>query len=155
MAALDCDRAQAVLVWPQGLTDFARRAAQRVQEWAVAEVAPGRLVPWLAIAFGCGTIIYFAAEREPAPWATAVLLGGTVLAAILCRHRPFAFATTVGIAAVAAGFATATVKREIIAHSVLSAPVWNAELAGLSRRGKSASARTVLSFASSAAPGRA
>src|SRR5262245_55230405 len=53
-----------------------------------------------------------------------------VLAAILCRHRPFAFPTTVGIAAVAAGFATATVKREIIAHPVLSAPVWNAELAG-------------------------
>jgi len=118
------------LVWPQGLTDFARQAAQCVQEWAVAEVASGRLVPWLAIAFGCGTIIYFAAEREPAPWATAVLLGGTVLAAILCRHRSFAFATTVGIAAVAAGFATATVKREIIAHPVLSAPVWNAELAG-------------------------
>jgi len=58
------------------------------------------------------------------------LLGATVLAAILCRHRPFAFATTVGIAAVAAGFATATVKREIIAHPVLSAIVWNAELAG-------------------------
>ena len=91
---------------------------------------PGRLVPWLAIAFGCGTIIYFAAEREPAPWAAAVLLGATVLAAILRRHRPFAFATTVGIAAVAAGFATATVKREIIAHPVLSAIVWNAELAG-------------------------
>src|SRR5215813_13528257 len=97
------------LAWPQGLTDFARRAAQRVQEWAAAELAPGRLVPWLAIAFGCGTIIYFAAEREPAPWAAAVLLGATVLAAILCRHRP------------TAGFATATVKREIM---------WNAELAG-------------------------
>src|SRR5262245_31133935 len=118
------------LAWPQGLTDFARRAAQRIQEWAAAEVAPGRLVPWLAIAFGCGTIIYFVAEREPTPWAAAVLLGATVLAAILCRHRPFAFPTTVGIAAVAAGFATATVKREIIAHPVLSAPVWNAELAG-------------------------
>jgi competence protein ComEC len=84
----------------------------------------------LAVAFGCGTIIYFAAEREPAPWAAAVLLGATVLAAILCRHRPFAFPTTVGVAAVAAGFATATIKREIIVHPVLSAPAWNAELAG-------------------------
>src|SRR5260221_14514928 len=55
------------LAWPQGLTDFARRAAQRIQDWTAAEVAPGRLVPWLAVAFGCGTIIYFAAEREPAP----------------------------------------------------------------------------------------
>src|SRR5258707_8486595 len=71
------------LAWPQGLTDFARWAAQRIQDWTAAEVAPGRLVPWLAVAFGCGTIIYFAAEREPAPWAAAVLLGATVLAAIL------------------------------------------------------------------------
>src|SRR6266446_3229590 len=118
------------LAWPQSLRDFARRAAQRVREWATAEVAPGRLVPWLAIAFGCGTIIYFAVEREPAPWAAAVLLAATVAAAILCRHRPFAFPATLGIAAMAAGFAAATVKREIIAHPVLTAPVWNVELAG-------------------------
>src|SRR5260370_22381720 len=65
------------LAWPQSLTDFARRAAQRIQDWTAAEVAPGRLVPWFAVAFGCGTIIYFAAEREPAPWAAAVLLGAT------------------------------------------------------------------------------
>jgi len=118
------------LAWPQSLRDFARRAAQRVREWATAEVAPGRLVPWLAIAFGCGTIIYFAVEQEPAPWAAALLLAATVAAAILCRHRPFALPATVGIAAVAAGFATASIKREIIAHPVLAAPVWNAELAG-------------------------
>jgi competence protein ComEC len=118
------------LAWPQSLRDFARRAAQRVREWATAEVAPGRLVPWLAIAFGCGTIIYFAVEREPAPWAAALLLAATVAAAILCRHRPFALPATVGIAAVAAGFATASIKREIIAHPVLAAPVWNVELAG-------------------------
>src|SRR5207247_8181510 len=53
-----------------------------------------------------------------------------MLAAVLCRHRPFAFPITVGVAAVAAGFATASIKREIIAHPVLAAPVWNAELAG-------------------------
>src|SRR5947208_4181283 len=82
-------RRRPALAWPQGLTDFARRAAQRIQEWTAAEVAPGRLVPWLAIAFGCGTIIYFAAEREPAPWAAAVLFGAAMLAAVLCRHRPF------------------------------------------------------------------
>jgi competence protein ComEC len=118
------------LAWPQGLTDFARRAAQRVREWTATEVAPGRLVPWLAIAFGCGTIIYFAVEREPAPWAAALLLAATVAAAILCRHRPFAFPATLGIAAMAAGFAAATIKREIIAHPVLTAPAWNIELAG-------------------------
>ena len=78
------------LAWPQSLRDFARRAAQRVREWATAEVAPGRLVPWLASAFGGGTIIYFAVEQEPAPWAAALLLAATVAAAILCRHQPFA-----------------------------------------------------------------
>src|SRR5499427_9827615 len=118
------------LTWPQRLTDFARRMAQRVREWAAVEAAPGRLVPWLAVGFGSGTIIYFAVEREPALWAAAVLLAATVAAVILCRHRPFAFPATLGIAAMAAGFATASIKREIIAHPVLTAPVWNVELAG-------------------------
>src|SRR5262249_31622820 len=99
-------------------------------EGRAAEVARGRVVRWLAIAFGCGTIIYFAVEREPAPWAATLLLAATVAAAILCRHRPFAFPATLGIAAMAAGFAAATLKREIIAHPVLTAPVWNIELAG-------------------------
>jgi len=55
------------LAWPHGLTDFVRRAAQRVREWAAVEAAPGRLVPWLAIGFGSGTIIYFAVERPRSP----------------------------------------------------------------------------------------
>jgi competence protein ComEC len=87
-------------------------------------------VPWLAIAFGCGIIVYFAVEREPALWAAAALVTATVTLAILCRRRPFAFSAMVGLAALAAGFTTATVKREIIAHPVLFAPAWNVELAG-------------------------
>jgi competence protein ComEC len=128
------------LAWPQGLTDFARRAAQRLREWTAAEVAPGRLVPWLAIAFGCGTIIYFAVEREPAPWAAAALLAATVAAVILCRHRPFAFPATLGIAAMAAGFATATVKREIIAHPVLDGAGMERRAGGLRRAARRARA---------------
>src|SRR5262249_10807327 len=100
------------LAWPQGLTGFSRPTLHRVAEWAAAEAAPGRLVPWLAIAFGCGTILYFAVEREPALWAIALLVTGTLSAAILCRHRPLAFSATVGLTALSAGFATATVKRE-------------------------------------------
>jgi competence protein ComEC len=88
------------------------------------------LVPWLAIGFGSGTIIYFAVEREPVLSAAALLLAATVAAAILSRRRPFAFPACVGVAAVAAGFATGAIKREIIAHPVLSAPAWNVELAG-------------------------
>src|SRR5205807_10468850 len=93
-------------------------------------VAPGRLVPWLAIAFGCGIVIYFALDREPAPWATALLLAATATVAILVRHRPFAFPTAVGAAALAAGFATGTFKGMLIAHPVLAAPAWNVAIGG-------------------------
>jgi competence protein ComEC len=96
----------------------------------VVEVGTGRLVPWLAIAFGCRIIAYFAIDREPASWATAVLFAATVAAAVFLRHRPVGFPVALGIAAMAAGFATATIKCAIIAHPVLSAPVWNVDIAG-------------------------
>ncbi len=113
--------------WPDGL---ARGAAQRIRDWIAVEVGPGRLVPWLAIAFGLGIVIYFTIDREPASWAATMLLAATVAAAILVRHRPIGFPLALGAAAVAAGFATVTIKRAVIAHPVLSAPVWNVEISG-------------------------
>src|SRR5262245_45556210 len=56
--------------WLVDIADFARRAAHRIRAWVAVEAGPGRLVPWLAIAFGCGIAVYFTADREPAPWAT-------------------------------------------------------------------------------------
>ena len=116
--------------WLDALGEFLRRAAQHLGEWALAEAAPGRLVPWLAIAFGSGIIVYFTADREPALWAAASLLVAAVVLCILARHRPVAFPVMLGIAAAAAGFAAATAKRVLISHPVLSAPVWNADVAG-------------------------
>jgi competence protein ComEC len=87
-------------------------------------------VPWLAIAFGCGIILYFAIDREPAPWAAVVLFAVTAAIAMLCRHRSIALALAIGAVAVTAGFATATIKRAIIAHPVLTTPAWNVEIAG-------------------------
>ncbi|HEV7495907.1 ComEC/Rec2 family competence protein [Baekduia sp.] len=116
--------------WPDGLADGARRFAGRIREWVFVEVGPGRLVPWLAIALGCGIVIYFTADQEPASWAAAAMLGATVGITMLVRHRPIAFPAALAAAAIAAGFATATFKRAIIAHPVLSAPVWNVDLAG-------------------------
>ena len=113
--------------WPDGL---ARGAAQRIRDWIAVEVGPGRLVPWLAIAFGLGIVIYFTIDREPASWAATMLLAATVAAAILVRHRPIGFPLALGAAAMAAGFATVTIKRAVIAHPVLSAPVWNVEIGG-------------------------
>ena len=117
--------------WAAGFADLASRAAQRLREWVAIEAGPGRLVPWLAIAYGCGIAVYFTADQEPAPGATILLLAAAVAAAILCRRRPVAFPAALGAAAIAAGLATATVKRAIIAHPVLSAPAWNVDIAGV------------------------
>jgi competence protein ComEC len=116
--------------WPVGVGNLARRAAHRIGEWGAVEAGPGRLVPWLAVAFGCGIAVYFTADREPAPWATMLLFAAAVAAAILCRRRAVAFPLALGAAAVAAGLATVTIKRAIIAHPVLSAPAWNVDVAG-------------------------
>jgi competence protein ComEC len=140
--------------WPGQLEDSAYRGAQRVRAWTIAEVTPGRLVPWLAIAFGCGIAVYFTADREPHLWAALALLAAGMLAAIVLRHRPLAFPVAVAIAAAAAGFATATGKRALIAHPVLSAPVWNAEVAGFveAREERERSDRIVVRVERIAAP---
>src|SRR5262249_60277705 len=44
--------------------------------------------------------------------------------------RPLRLPAAAGVAATAPGFGPATIKREIIAHPVLTAPAWNIELAG-------------------------
>jgi competence protein ComEC len=94
------------------------------------ETAAGRLVPWLAIGFGLGIILYFSIDQEPATWAVLVLMLGTAGAGILLRRRPIGFPAAVAVAAIAAGFGCAAIKCRIIAHPVLTAPVWNVEIAG-------------------------
>ena len=118
------------LIWPENLADLTRGLAERVRRWALADVGPGRLVPWLAVAFGFGIVLYFTAEQEPAVWAALVLAIMACTGAVLARHRPVAFPLALALAAAAAGFATATVKRAIIAHPVLQAAAWNVEIAG-------------------------
>jgi competence protein ComEC len=125
--------------WPQGgravpwtprIPDISRWLAARLAPWIVAEVAPGRLMPWLPVAFGAGIAIYFAAEREPAWWAAAALAAVLATVAILVRRRPVAFPLMLAVAAVAAGFATATLRTLALAHPVLRAPVYNVTLSG-------------------------
>src|SRR5438045_796503 len=112
------------------LADLALRASQRIRDWTIVEVAPGRLVPWLAVAFGTGIIIYFSVDREPALWASTALFATAIACAVLLRHRPFAFAAALGCAAIAAGLAGATIKRALIEHPVLSTPAWNVDIGG-------------------------
>jgi competence protein ComEC len=78
--------------WPRA--EFAVPA--RLREWAMAEAGAGRLLPWFAVAFGAG-----------------------IVAAVLLRRRPIAFVPALGLLAVCAGFAVATIKAALIAHPVL------------------------------------
>jgi competence protein ComEC len=116
--------------WPDRAADLAGRATSRLRAWLAAETGAGMLVPWLAIGFGCGILIYFNTDREPALWATIALFAATVLAAVLCRHRPVGFPLAIGAAVIAAGLTNATLKGALIAHPVLAKPVWNADVAG-------------------------
>ena len=51
--------------WADSLSGFGR-AADQFRNWAIADTGPGRLLPWLPVAFGLGIALYFTANREPA-----------------------------------------------------------------------------------------
>ena len=72
-------RRRAGLALPDGLFIAADRWRRVFAQWAAAEVAPGRLVPWLPVAFGFGIVLYFTADREPSWWAACRPRA--------CRHR--------------------------------------------------------------------
>ncbi len=118
-----------VWTWPD-VAGAARPIGQRLRAWALADVGPGRLVPWLAIGFGLGIILYFTADREPQLWAAATVFLVAVVGVVLARNRAVAFPLTLAIAAASAGFLTVTAKRALIAHPVLQAAAWNVDIAG-------------------------
>ena len=89
-------------LWPIRLPRFAGSLAEKLREWLIAEVGPGRLMPWLPIAFGSGIVVYFAADREPALTAVLALFGVLAVCAMLARKRPVAFPVLLGAAAVTA-----------------------------------------------------
>jgi len=95
-----------------------------------AESAPGRLFPWLPVAFACGILLYFAADHEPSLWAPLALTGGAGALAIVLRARFAAWVGAVAVAGIAAGFAAATWRAQEVAHPRLTAPAWAVELTG-------------------------
>jgi competence protein ComEC len=118
------------LSWPAGFDHLAPAAARRIWAWALAEVAPGRLVPWLAIAFGLGTVLYFTADQEPSPWAAGGALLVATAAAVFARRHVIVFPLCVAVAAMAAGFAAGTFKRALIAHPVIQFAAANVAIEG-------------------------
>ncbi len=118
------------LAWPGGLAIFGQAAADRFRNWAIADTGPGRLLPWLPVAFGLGIALYFTAEREPAWWAGSGLALFCCTIAVAVRRRPIAFPIALAFTAVAAGFAVATLKTARVAHPVLARPAGNVAIAG-------------------------
>ncbi len=116
--------------WPRAWSGRAQAAAGAIKQWAQADVAPGRLIPWLPVAFGAGIAVYFAAEREPSVWAALTLAVAALAAAILARKRPIAFPVALAFTAAAAGFAIVTLRAASIAHPVLLAPAMGVSISG-------------------------
>jgi competence protein ComEC len=101
----------------------------KLRDWARAEAGAGRLLPWIAVAFGAGIAFYFTAEREPVAWVTAATAALLCMAALLLRRQKF-FPVAVMTAAITAGFATATLKTARVAHGVLARPMVSVALKG-------------------------
>jgi len=145
-AVVDTARGRAGAVYPDGFASSLTRLRGRIAEWALAEVAPGRLLPWLPVAFGSGIVLYLAAQREPSLIAVSIAALVTAALAFGVRHRPVAFPLTVGVAALAAGFAIAAAQTARIAHPVLQRTVATAAVSGFVeiREGREKSDRVTL-----------
>ncbi len=102
---------------------------ETLRAWLRAEAGAGRLLPWVPVAFGSGIALYFAADHEPMLWVTMVTAVALAAGAVLLR-RSRLFACAVLIAAVAAGFATATSRTARLAHTVLEKPLYSVTLSG-------------------------
>jgi competence protein ComEC len=129
-AAIKAARRRAASTLQDGLARSLSRMRGQLATWALAEVAPGRLLPWLPVAFGAGIALYLAAPREPSPWAVLPIAFACAALAYATRNRPVAFPLSLGVAALAGGFAIATMQTARIAHPVLQRPVASAALSG-------------------------
>ena len=127
---IDAARRPAGLLLPDGVFGATGRLGETISAWVGAEVAPGRLLPWIPVAFGFGIVGYFAADKEPAWWASSGLAAVTILVACLARRRAIAFPMAVALAAMASGFAIATLQTLRLGHPILQHPVSSASVAG-------------------------
>jgi competence protein ComEC len=115
---------------PSGAVALADAALARLRDWVQAEAAPGRLLIWLAVAFGLGVVLYFSAEHEPRLWAASLAFAGAAAAVIALRRRGYSLLVALGIAAVAAGFFLATLRAHRLDHPILQRTAWGAALTG-------------------------
>jgi competence protein ComEC len=116
--------------WLVPLPGFAGTMAARLRQWAEAEVAPGRLMPWLPVGFGFGIVVYFAADREPVWWVAAALAAAASAVAWRLRARPAGFPVAIGCVAITAGIATAAIKSRLSDHVILLTPAYTVTVQG-------------------------
>jgi len=158
-------RAGRAITWPPRAKAATAVAAGRgfwpaffetVHGWLRAEAGPGRLLPWVPVAFGAGIALYFAAPREPVLSVAAVTAVILCVIAFLARRRR-AFPALLMAAALAAGFATAALKAARVAHEVLARPLSSVALKGFveTREERERTDRFVLRVEEMTAPGRA
>lgn len=102
----------------------------RLGTLAAAEAGPGRLFPWIPVAFGAGVVLYFAAAHEPVLAVASVTAVTFCLAAFFARRRGGAFIALALAAAIAAGFAVATLRAARVAHAILDRPLAGATVSG-------------------------
>ncbi len=116
--------------WAVARPGFEFAVPARLRDWAAAECGAGRLLPWLAVAYGSGDVLYFTAEREPACWAVLTLAALGAASAVVARRSSVGFPLALAFAALASGFAAATLHTAWLAHPVLRQPAWDVAVTG-------------------------
>ena len=116
--------------WAVARPEFEFAVPARLRDWAAAECGAGRLLPWLAVAYGSGDVLYFTAEREPACWAVLTLAALGAASAVVARRSSVGFPLALAFAALASGFAAATLHTAWLAHPVLRQPAWDVAVTG-------------------------
>jgi len=111
------------------LSDYFRRALEWLKLTLADEAARAQLLPWLAVAYGAGIVLYFTAEHEPQVSVVAPIAAAGCVVAFLVRRSRF-YPAAVLTAVAVAGFATATVRTTIVAHDVLVRPLYSVALSG-------------------------
>ena len=96
------------------------------------EVRYRRLFPWLAVLFGIGILLFFAAEGEPSLWVPVVGALLCAACALAMRRRAVAFGVAVASATVFARFAAAVLRQQAVHAPALERPKI-ARLAGFIR----------------------
>ncbi len=120
--------AQAGSLAPSGAPAWAS-FLEKLRAWVRAEAGAGRLLPWVPVAYGSGIALYFTASRESVLWVALATAVALCVVAVLLRRSRF-FVAAVMLAAVAAGFTTATVRTARVAHTVLAKPLYSVSVSG-------------------------